>query len=317
MSLDHNKISKLDHVILHLIKENATIKELKGKTGLTANQLLETFNHLRNKGYLIEQEYQDNKEIITLKKQLDLEEKVIKSIYVEKDSIHIIAYSDTHIGSPYENIGAIDQLYNYGIEKGIHNFIHLGDLVQGIYKEKGNPALHEDIYSQAKYLVRKYPYDKNIIHYILLGNHDYHSIKKEGFDISKYIFSNRTDFINMGYFYAFLKFQNDYIMLTHTRKYPQDHDKQNIFEKYEKQNIIPKIVLQGHYHTSKREVEDNHLLYLIPSLYNPRENPLQGAWDIRLNFNSKGYIEEAIFKPLVIDSKVIVATKIKEKILTK
>ena len=71
-----------------------------------------------------------------------------------------------------------------------------------------------NLYSQIEYFIKKYPYDKSINNFMIFGNHDYHSLHFDGFDISKTIKNSRYDIIPIGFGQGNVNVKNDNIILS-------------------------------------------------------------------------------------------------------
>ena len=143
--------------------------------------------------------------------KLDKEE-LKKSLPIRSiTSNKVIAISDTHFGSTYENYNYIDLVYDYAIKNNIKVILHAGDFFQGTPKPLKKEAV--DLKNQINLVINNYPYSKEIINYILLGNHDYFLIKK---DLNLYdITTKRNDLDILGLRKVYLNFNNTIISMSH------------------------------------------------------------------------------------------------------
>ena len=64
----------------------------------------------------------------------------------------------------------MDRIYNYCISNNIHIIFFGGDLVDGTF---GKNTRIDNIDEQLAYIMKKYPFDKSIINFGVLGDHDY------------------------------------------------------------------------------------------------------------------------------------------------
>ena len=138
-------------------------------------------------------------------------------IYDNLDDKKVLVLSDTHIGSVYENLDYIREAYRIAREEGIHTIIHGGDLMQSTYTNVS--PMYINCSNQIGHVINDYPYDDSITNYIVLGNHDYHTISKD----PKYMemLDERDDFSIMGFKKAYLKWNGRTISVSHlTKKYP-------------------------------------------------------------------------------------------------
>lgn len=123
----------------------------------------------------------------------------------------IIFIADTHIGSVFENISYLYQVYEFALENHVKTILHGGDLLQGTYKNVKKE--YQNISMQIKHLIKDYPYSASITNKIVLGNHDFHIIKKNP-NLLKEI--KREDFIILGIKKAYLDWQNSIISISHS-----------------------------------------------------------------------------------------------------
>ena len=131
---------------------------------------------------------------------------------IEEDKLLFL--SDTHIGSIYENMDYINTAYKIAKEKGIHTVLHGGDLMQSTISNVAD--IYQDEKKQLEHIVRDYPYDSSIHTYILLGNHDFNTLKKSSYYMD--ILKERDDFTLLGFKRAYLSWNNHLISLCHTTK---------------------------------------------------------------------------------------------------
>jgi len=133
------------------------------------------------------------------------------------DTIHenkVLILSDTHLGSIYENLDYLDVAYQYAKERKIHTTFHTGDLMQSTFRNV--QGKYQDEEKQLKHIQKEYPFSSDMKNYILLGNHDYNTLKKDAyyFDILK----EREDFHLMGFKRAYISWNDQLFSLYHTTK---------------------------------------------------------------------------------------------------
>lgn len=200
----------------------------------------------------------------------------------------IIIISDTHLGSIYENIDYLKQVYEYATIYNIKTILHAGDLIQSTKRNVKNKYRNE--YSQICHVIDSYPEDINIQNYILFGNHDYHTLKKD--DEYQKLLSTRRDFTFLGTKRAYLNWQNNIISLLHqTPKY-------NI----KVPNLDTLINFCGHSHKLLIHEKSIHVPTLSDDL---KEESLPGFLVLTIKDNYL-YIESIIFEQkIILPSKII------------
>ncbi len=137
--------------------------------------------------------------------------------YVSYDSIDeekVLIISDTHLGSKYENLDYLREAYKFAEDNNIHTILHGGDLIQSTMTNVLNQ--YRDEIRQVQHVITDYPYSREIQNYILFGNHDYNTLKKN--DIFWEILDQRQDFHLLGFKKAYLTWLGNRISLNHTTK---------------------------------------------------------------------------------------------------
>ena len=155
--------------------------------------------------------------VFILKRMID--DLDLRSI-VPHDSItdeQVIIISDTHLGSKYENLDYLKEVYKFAKEQSIHIILHGGDLIQSTYTNVLPQYVNE--VRQLEHVVEDYPISEEIRNYILLGNHDFNTLKKDPLFME--ILNSRKDFTILGFKRAYLTWLSSLISLYHsTKRYP-------------------------------------------------------------------------------------------------
>ena len=119
--------------------------------------------------------------------------------------------------------------------KGIKTAVHAGDLIQSTFSNVQKKYTNED--RQIEYLLSTYP--TGLDNYILLGNHDLNTVKKDGHYLE--MMGSRDDFHIMGIKTSYLNWQGHPISLYHR------------CDKYRMpiESLKTVLNLKGHSHTLK------------------------------------------------------------------
>jgi predicted MPP superfamily phosphohydrolase len=303
-------MNDIDIKLLNLLKTgSATVKDMKDVTHLNRYELAKKLNELKQYGYIINKLYAEEGFYFSLDNELKKE--TLKEIIIN-DQLRFITISDCHFGAIFERLDLIENIYNYAITNGINNVFNAGDLIQGYNEEHSFSNRIFSVSEQLDYVIKNYPYDNRIYNYILLGNHDFNSVKYYGFDISKQLENKRIDFTILGYLYGFIKANNDYICLHHPDTYNSAYYDKDMKTIMNKEQITPIIILRGHTHESGLYYSKDDILTLnIPCLCGTISKEI-GAWDITLNYKD-GYVTDTILKPLVVDKETFPYTKVLTK----
>lgn len=287
--------------LLEFIKKDYTINDIAAALNISHKQLYYRLFLLKNQGYNFKKNYHANGEtILTTSKTQDLNiNNNIDSIDIitEKHSTEFraLVISDIHLGSKNDNIESLYKIYDYALENGIHNIINCGDLIDGNGGRGVSPRI-TDLSEQIDYLVENYPFDKNILNYTVLGNHDISPLENLGQNLKHVLENRRLDIIPIGYDKGYINVKDAKIGLSHS------------IEKVDKKSYKPDFSLQGHSHKSKICYAPRLTIY-VPSLSNLNvENgflSVPQALDMKLCFNNKR-LSQIHIKQLLIDDNVFI-----------
>jgi len=299
-------MDNIDRQLLDLLNNKMLFQNLREKLGITNEELIVRLNALKIRGYLLDRVYYDDRIYHYLGKRLLNDSEPITINHNSKD-LRAIFMADFHIGSTFDSPHKIDSIYNYCLQNKIHTIFVLGDIIEGI-KYPTNLRVN-DTESQVQSIIDNYPYDDSIHNYILLGNHDFHSVANESFDISRMLFDNRYDFVSLGYIESIVKIYNSPILLLHTNK-----DDSKLHEYLKKYPDI-KFVVEGHFHQFHLEnLRDSILKLRVPTLSIDSRSPYAGAVDVTI----ANCFQDLIINPLVVtDTNVIPVGEICQKVLRK
>ena len=121
----------------------------------------------------------------------------------------ILFISDTHIGSVYENMNYIYDVFDFAVLNGIHIILHGGDIIESNINHREGC----NVIKQANYFINRYPFDSNIDTYAIFGNHDYSAINRN--EKVRDILCSRDDINVLGFKKAYLKWCGNVISLQH------------------------------------------------------------------------------------------------------
>ncbi len=240
-----------------MLENGSSANEISRVTGLSNKQLFYRLSLLKLKGYNFEKKYYYNGDIVyNLLKKLNENNKESNTCTIltsPKDSIFkAIFISDIHIGNEHERIDLLNRVYDFCIKEGINIIINGGDFIDGLLGSRNKKIQGE---KQIDYALKVHPFDKNILNFIILGNHDKSLLDCKGINIAEVFESRRHDLVPIGYKYGILKIKNDEIFIYH--KIPEISV--NVDYKC-------RLKLYGHSHEMKFiNTRDTSLIYL-PSL---------------------------------------------------
>lgn len=279
--------------LLELLNGNNTSNEICSMLNISNKQLFHYITLLKNKGLLFKRMYYYNGEM----KYIPISTLHEFTIYKNSDKITImtehnqetfkcVLISDLHLGSSLQRLDLLNKTYDYCSKNGINIIFNCGDFIDGTFgKNLKNIA---DIYNQIEYLIKNYPFDKNILNFAVAGNHDIDAIYSGHQDIIEALRNYRHDIVICGYTNAYINIKNDTISLYHNTPNGNKLSKDS-----------SSIVLHGHAHKYSTDMNDNKVLNIcVPSLSNIL-SPFPTILELELSFK-KGLIEHANIKQVYL-----------------
>ena len=281
-------MSEKNKLILDLIKEGQSINEISEQVGLSNQQIFNRLEMLKFRGYLFQKKYfWDGNIRYSLNKNLENIQPTL--ITRQKDQkLKAVFISDTHFGHTKDRIDLLNFVYEYCIKNDIHLIIHGGDLVEGISEHGGKFINPED---QITYLLKNYPFDKSILNFLCLGNHDYTLLEKMGINISQVLEMHRQDLVSLGFGTGKLSIKKDILYVTHP------------ISKLSCETIHNGLVLAGHSHQAKNLIRQNIAKINLPPLSGVMEHVLPGFLSATIFFN-QDYFSSICYEQFVFTDKM-------------
>lgn len=214
----------------------------------------------------------------------------------------------------------LNDVYDYCAKNNIDIICNLGDLLDirdfSLYSSKENYDRCLKVIEEANKFL---PYDVNISHAIMGGNHDA-DLFAYGIDPITMLANSREDIIDLGYDDAFLKFKNSDFIGLHHKGIPKEEKMGNAIEfgktiannlnfKYSQTTFNRDnsyLDLFGHFHKSRLDTQNKY--GVVPSLTTDRN--LDGAWHLRFFFDDNGLIDYIIIYQLNFNQGLKVSMEI-------
>lgn len=288
--------------LIDLIKQGKTLNEISRELYLSNyTDIYDLFKNLKLKGFELMRIYYYTGDI---KYKLKYENYLIdekSSDLITKNTDQTLTFmliSDIHLGSLYDEIKYLDLIYEYCVSNNIHVIINAGDLIDGITfgKEKRLNSFEEQI----DFLIQKYPFDRNIINFVCLGNHDLDLFQTNGQDLKLILDNERHDLAVLGYGVGSINVKNEKLYIKH------------LISNYKVDRIpSPNLILSGHSHKSYTIIDNNCLIH-IPTLSNIQSDncfSYPGAIVMHIDFD-RGYFNNGIFEQFIIVNNKLVCSNI-------
>lgn len=203
--------------LIELIKQKKTANEIAQELNISNKQLFNRLLQLKNLGFDFKRKYYYSGDIVySFYNDISISQPsnsvdIITS--PEDQEIEAVVISDLHLGSVDERVDLLNKVYDYCVKNNIHTILNAGDIIDGMMGP--NQKLHNNIFEQIEYAIKKYPFDKNILNYAVLGNHDFNALYRSGKDLALVLQNYRHDIIPVGYGTAEINIKNDKIVLRH------------------------------------------------------------------------------------------------------
>ena len=257
--------------VITLVSSKKTIGEILRETGLSKKQFESVLCSLRKEyDYRVYKDNSPENEILYNKPDY-----IIKMQYNDKietvnySPLKLLICSDMHLCSQNDRPDLIDAVWNFAVKKGIKHIINLGDVTEGTEyythkTEKSKIKIVPNLEFEMSYLNKYIPFDKDITHHVMQGNHDQFSSNGISIDLINELKSrySRPDIITTGMDNAILSVNNDIIHLLHRSFF-------DFVEPYLQQyqySIEKQIMFCGHAHQSSYSKAPGYNVQYIPPL---------------------------------------------------
>ena len=169
--------------------------------------------------------------------------------------LHFGLVSDTHLGSKFERLDALEAMYDRFQQAGVHAVFHVGDLTDGSHVYRGQEFEQNVLGQQAQidYAIKKYPKRPGIQTIAISGNHDLKMYEGSGADPLVPIARSRKDITYIGQYAARINMGDKVVMdMLHpmgNQAYAISYKAQRAINALAPEDL-PNILTYGHYHNS-------------------------------------------------------------------
>lgn len=187
--------------------------------------------------------------------------------------------ADSHLGSKYERLDALNDSYDKFAAEGISRVYHCGNWIEGEARFNRTDLAVHGMDAQLAYLAKHYPQRPGITTYAVTGDdHEGWYAQREGVDIGRRAEQTmrehgRTDWANLGFMEAHIKLVNansgrsSILAVCHPgggSSYAESYVIQKIIESLDG-GEKPAVALYGHYHKCLAGNYRNVWWILVPS----------------------------------------------------
>lgn len=265
-------------ILTALRKQPMTLLEIAGRFNITKGAALDTLEAMQTRGVNLSQ-FGDKWSV----------EKTAAPAYVDghahdfpssKDNIFRFGVmADSHLGSKYERLDALNDCYDRFAKAGITRVYHCGNWIEGEAPFNRTDLAVHGMDAQLEYLAKHYPQRNGITTYAVTGDdHEGWYAQKMGVDIGKRAEqtmreNGRTDWVNLGFMESHVKLVNANTGKDAVLAVVHPGGGSSYAESYVVQKIIesldggekPACALYGHYHKCLAGNYRNVWWVLVPS----------------------------------------------------
>ncbi len=227
-------MGEIEDLVIRFISNGCSNNEIINMLNITPKELWKILEALKNKGIDLKRNYHyDGSVYYDIDDAKSGNHNVI--IHMPDDATEFVALvmSDLHLGrsmnSPIKRIGErldlVKRCFDYCTGEGIHTIINGGDFLESvsdIQECSVNQTLAQ--MHQLDYAIENYPSDKNIITYLVLGNHDFDAYNLYGASVVEELNNRRHDIAVMGFGYGRVHVAKDNFLVIHKLKNSSNSD---------------------------------------------------------------------------------------------
>jgi len=169
--------------------------------------------------------------------------------------LHFGLVSDTHLGSKFERLDALEAMYDRFVQSGVKAVFHVGDLTDGTGIYVGQEFEQKVLGQQAQidYSIAHYPKRDGVQTIVIGGNHDEKMYERGGADPLVQIARARKDIKYIGQYAARVQMADSVVMdMLHpmgSQAYAVSYRPQRNINAMDPNNL-PDILTYGHFHNS-------------------------------------------------------------------
>lgn len=289
--------------LIELLNEGRTCNQICSSLGITNKQLYIKLNNLKSKGFFFKRQYYSDGSLVYLPMKRTTDIKDLKRdnsniLFTGHDetNLHCLAISDLHYGNCCQREDLINEIFNYCIKEGIHIIFCCGDIIDGTYSQ--SEKIIKEPFKQIEYFSKNYPFDKNILTFSVMGDHDLTSIR----------YSLHQDFTEMIYNY-----RNDIILVMDNEQIIKvKNDQIGLYHKLNNLDPLCSLILNGHIHSYCYHQKDNTISIVVPSLSDITQT-FPAVLDINIEFFN-GYITSINSKQLIYNKSFMTISEVETEL---
>lgn len=283
---------ELNKIKFMMKKHSKPLSVVVSELYLNDEEKMFVVQHLKQEGYAYDEQ------------DLNYKNKSLKSttfyLPFNSNQYKICLLSDTHIGSIYDRMDAIEYVYEKGDKRNVDFYLHSGDFFEGILSvpNHSKELICKTVEEQIEFAKDYYP-KSNKKTYVIDGNHEDVTNKKYKINLLDELQKLRSDLVFFQGLQANLQVGNLRILMEHGTAHNLE-GKITIMKRMLDKYAIgaePHIIQTGHIHQSFYFHYNKTHIFQTPSLmknrnahaknYKPAAN---GVWWLDIELNKKGEV---------------------------
>ena len=303
--MKYNK--ELINNFLIYIKREKTLSQVCRELNMNEYEVLGLVSYIRKKGINVAVKKTLNNIYMINMGDIEYHEKNTYDFTTDvSNEFKFIAISDTRLGSKYQQLSILNDIYQKGHDNGYDNVILCGNLSAGLYRISdiySETNFINDTQSQIDYIVQNYPQIEGMTTYFITGKTDDKHLKQEKISIGRKISERRDDMVFLGENSCDVTIDNVVMQVLGNKlgkTYTVSYRTQQQIDSFRSEDK-PDILLYGGLLQMEKFTYRNVNCISVPSvcattkeMTEKRFSNTIGAWYITVRTNEKGLLESVI-----------------------
>lgn len=188
--------------IKELTKKEISLSEISETLSINKYEVMALIRELRLAGINIVTQQRDDDIYMYNQGEKELTDDNKYQVYTDDDhEFKFVAISDTRLGSKYQQLSILNDIYLKAEALGYHHVIHCGNISEGLYPLNNiysESNFLDDTLRQTDYIIEYYPHVEGITTYFITGAKDEKHLQSNKINIGKRISAQRPDMIYLG-----------------------------------------------------------------------------------------------------------------------
>ncbi len=302
--------------LLEFIKKEKSLEEIGKHFEISTNEVMGLVKELIDDGYNISEVIKNGDVQIMNKGTTDFTADNHYTIYTDKSNEKILAISDICLGSKYQQLTFLNEVYKKAYQEGVRKVIICGNISAGLLPSKSiyyNSLFKYDTQGQAEYIINNFPKIDGMTTYFITGDKDHIHDLKNSESIGKMIADKRDDMIYLGPSHCTIDLihkdeesgkvlEQAKILVRHPKRkgaYTVSYKQQQYISSIRSEDKVD-MILHGHYLQCEKmhfrgvdEITVPGMTATTPKMKDDGENNTTGAWILDIQMKKKG-IEKVV-----------------------